>query len=212
MRRNLIRTDFQHGQLGKSRTECADKLRLHGVAQLILGVGLRHVARHVGVQLDRVGDAEGVCTVAAEGNVHVKVDARINHAESDRIGCTELVIQDLLGVEVVHPLILARVTAVGEALTDCFEGFENALAERSCENGRFGGTVPCKLTGFGTKLHDLALFNDDHALTVCDSDAGTVGDDVIFRFGIGGTSADTLLSLDDQNIVCNGVAVENSFH
>ncbi len=104
---------------------------------------------------------------------------RVDHAERDGVRRAELVVDQLLGVEIVDPLILSGVAAVSKALADRLEGLLDALAEVAREDRRLGRAVVCKFAGLGADLDDLALLDDDHALTVGDGDAGTVRYDVV---------------------------------
>ena len=105
--------------------------------------------------------------------------ALVDHAERNRRGRAVFVADELLGVEVVHALILGWLAAEGEALADVLEGGKNALAERAGENGGLGRGIIDEFAGLGAKLRDLALIDDDHALTVGDGDHRAVGNDVV---------------------------------
>ena len=99
----------------------------------------------------------------------------------------------------------------GETLADILEYGLQVLAQLSAvEDGGFGGHVVLVFTGFCAEVHDLALVYDDHALSVGDSDDGTVGDHVIVSV-VGGTSADLLLSLGDENICGDRFTIEVLF-
>ena len=117
-------------------------------------------------------------------------------------------VDKLLGIEIIHTLILTGVSAVGETFTDSLKGFLNALTEIAGEDRGFGGSIICKFTGVRTGHHDLTLFNNNHALPISHGNTGTIGDDVVISFRVGGTSADALLPLGGKHLLWHSLAVE----
>ena len=81
------------------------------------------------VEQHGVGNFVGIHAVAADGHVDVQPDVAVDNAEGDRGGRAELVVHDLLGIEVVNALVLARVSAEREAAAYGLERIEQALAE-----------------------------------------------------------------------------------
>ena len=201
-------TDLLLGDLGKGGLKGGNELRLELAVDLLAGIFLGHVAADVGVEEQGVGDTVGIQTAAAHGHVDVKADVPVHNAEGNGGRRAELVIDDLLGVEVIHALVLAGVAAEGESLADELEGLLEAGAEAAGKEGGLRGVVPDKFAGFRAELYDLALLHDDHALAVGHGDHRAVGDDVVIAFGVAGASGDALLALDSQNILVNGVTVE----
>lgn len=76
-----------------------------------------------------------------------------------------LVFSKFFGVE-IYPLILASVTALSETFIDGFECILDAFAQPAFKDGWLGGAIEYKFTGLSADLHDLALFYDNHVLTV----------------------------------------------
>ena len=201
-------TDLQLGDLSEGGLEGGNELRFQLAVDLLAGVFIADIAAYVGVEQQGVGDLVGVNAAAADGNVNIQTDVAVDHAEGDGRGRAELVVDQLFRVEVVDALVLAGVAAVGKALADGLEGLLDGGSQLAGEDAGLCGGVVGELAGFGADLDDLSLLHDDHALTVSDSNAGAVGDDVVVALGIGGTGGDLLLALDHQHIFRQGFTVE----
>ena len=207
-RRNLCRAKLLFRQRAESRLQSVDEFRFELVVDLLAGKLALHIAAKPCVEQQRIGDHIGIHAVAAHLHSAADTDALVYHFKYDRAGRTEFVVQNFFGVEIIYPLILAGVAAVSETLADGLKRILDAFAQTACKDRRLGGSVVCKFTGFGADLHDLALFHDDHALTVRHGNSGTVGDDVIVPFCVGGTPANTLFPLAHQYIVGQCFAVK----
>ena len=166
----------------------------------------------VGVEQQRVADAVSKAAVAAD--IHRELVAPLladHYAERDgRCGAVQDLAQ-FLGVDVVHPLILAGVAAVGKALGYGLEGCCQTIAEVAGEHAGLGGGIEGILARFGAHLHHAALLHDEHALSVCHSNAAAVGDDIILAV-VGAAAGSALLALDHQHILIQRIAMKNSFH
>ena len=132
----------------------------------------------------------------------------VHHTEGHGAGSAVLVAHQFLGVEVVDSLILGRLTAEGETLTQLCKGLLDALAQIAAEDGGLGGCIVCILAGFSGKFHDLALVHDHHALAVSNQDHGAGGDDIVSSLGVGASLARYLLALHDQDIRGDCLATE----
>ena len=121
------------------------------------------------------------------------------------------VAHDLFRIEVINALILRRVAAVCETFADVLEDSHEIICEVTAEDGRLGGTVVGEHTGLGTDLDNLALLDDDHALSVVDGNAGAAADDVVRRARVGAVPTDTLLPLCNKGVLIETVAVEIFF-
>ena len=119
-----------------------------------------------------------------------------------------LVAHDLLCVEIVDALILRCVAAERETLADVLEHGYEVAREIAAEYRRLGGAVVRECARLGTDLDDLALLDDDHALTIVHGDAGAIADDVVRCTRIRAAPTDTLLSLCDERVLVEAVAVE----
>ena len=142
------------------------------------GCNPHHVAADICIEQNRVADAVAVFAEAANGNVNVDPRALVNDAEQDRRRRAVPVANELLGVEVVDALILGRFAAKGESACRCFKGVEDAGTSWP-EKIEGSVEVVDELAGFRAKLRDLALIDDDHALSIGNRHNGAVGDDVL---------------------------------
>ena len=170
----LIGTQLHIRKLAEGRLERAYKLGLELAVELIAGVLPLNIAADIGVEKQRICDLVRIHARAAHRYIDIKADLAVNDAERDGIGRAELIVDELFEVKVVNALILGGVAAVGKALADGLECFLYAGAEAAGENGRLGRCIVCKLTRLCADLDDLALLNNDHALTVGNGNAGTV--------------------------------------
>ena len=190
--------------------------RLQSVQQLTLQAGSnlgcvilgRDVAAHVGVEQQRVADAAGEAAVAPQIDRELVAPLLADHyAERDRRCGAVQDLAQLLGVDVVHPLILAGVAAVGKALGYGLESGCQTVAEVAGEHAGLGGGIEGILARFGAHLHHAALLHDEHALSVCHGDAAAVGDDVVLAV-VGTAAGGALLALYHQHIFVQRIAVE----
>ena len=124
----------------KCRLQCREQLALELRVYFVSRVGLLDVAAHVLVEHERVDNPVRVLAVAAHGDVHVQSNVVVDHAEGHRRRRPVLVAHNLLGVEEVDALVLARVTAKREARPHALEGRPYPLAQRAAlakEEARF---------------------------------------------------------------------------
>jgi len=130
-----------------------------------------------------------------------------HHPEGDGGGGAVQDLAQLLGVDVVHPLVLAGVAAVGKALGHGQEGFRQTVAEVAGKNAWLGRSIKGELARLGAYLHDLALFHDEHTLPIGHGDAAAVGDDVILAV-VGAAAGGALLALYHQHILIQRITIE----
>ena len=149
-----------------------------------------------------------VLAEAADADVDVDAGALIHHAKRHGARRTVLVAGQLLGVEVVDALILRGLAAEGEALADVAEHLTDALTEVPGEDRRLGRCVIRVLARLGADLHDLALFDDEHALPVGDGDARAGGDDVLVAVRVARAAGGFFLSLHGQHVCRQGLTEE----
>ena len=201
-------TDAHFGDFGESGLQSGQKLALKLSVDHISGIRTRYVAADVGVKQDRVRYAVAVFAEAADIDVDIDSRSLIDYTERYRRRCAVLVADQLLGVEVIDPLILGGLASERDSLAKVRERRLQVLSQISVEDRRLGGRIVGEFAGFSAKLGDLALIHDDHALSVRDRDYGSVGNDIVCASGVGGTSAYTLLSLSDQNVCRQCFTVE----
>lgn len=103
---------------------------------------------------------------------------------------------------------MTGITAVADAHADFLERFLDAVSETSGKDARFGGRIVSIFARFGAEFDDSAVIDDNHALTVCNSDSASVRDDVFASLGIGRFGGNALLSLCHQHIRRQSLAVE----
>ena len=208
MGNDLVGTKLHVRQLCKSRLQRADKLRFQLAVQFIAGVVLRDVAADFCIEQQGVRNAVGVHAGAADGHIHIQSDFGIHHAERDRVWRAEFVVDQLFGVEVIHPLILSGVAAKGKALAHRAEGLQDTVTQRSGEDAGFRGGVVCKLSRLGADLHDLALLHDHHALPVRHGDDAAVGNNIVIALGIGRAGTSALAALHHHSVLIHCLAIE----
>ena len=200
--------DAHLGYLGKGGLEGGQQLRLHLPRYLLGSEILADVAADVGVEQHGVFQPDAVFTEAADADVYVDARALVHHPEGDGAGRAVLVAGQLLGVEIVDALVLWRLAAEGEALADVLKHALDGFAQVTGKEARLRGRVVGVFARLGAHIHDPALLHDKHALAVCHSDDGAVGDDVVIALGVAGAARDLLLSLQRQNFRGYGLAVE----
>ena len=171
--------DAHVGNFRERGLKGGQKLSFQLAVETVAGEFLRDVAADVRVEENRVADAVAVFAEAAKGNVDVDARALVDDAEGNGAWRTVFVADEFLGVEVVDALVLRGLTAEGEALADVLEGVEDTLAKRAGEDGGLGRGIIDEFARLGAELRDLALIDDDHALTIGHGDDRAVGDDVL---------------------------------
>ena len=169
---------------------------------------LCNVSAHVGVEKYRVAEVIAVFAEAADADIYVNSGSLVDDSERNRGGSAVFVPHKLLGVEIVNSLILCGVAAECETLADGLEGVKNTAAEVAREDGRLRGGVKNELAGYCAELHDLALFDDCHALAVRNGDDGALGDDIVLSLGVAASAAHSLLSFSHENVNGHGIAVK----
>ena len=203
--------DALGADLRKSGLESGEKLGLELAVEPVAGVVLGNVAADVRVEEDRIGDVIAVLAEAADGNVDIYSCAIVDYAEGNGARSAVLIADELLEVEEVYSLILGRFAAEGESLSEIFKGLDKALAEASGEYGGLGAGVVDELARLGADVDDLALIDDDHALSVGNGDNGAVGDYVVAPLRVGGAAGGPVVSLRHENVLRNSLTVKIFF-
>ena len=158
-----------------------------------------HIAADIGIEQQGICHPVGILPETADSNVDVDPCPLVHHPERNRGGCTVLVAYDLLGVEVIHPLVLGGLAAKGKTLADILEHLPDTLPQVARKDAGFRGGVEGKFAGFGAYLHHLALLHDHHALAVGHGDHGAAGDNVVAAFGVAGAPGGPFPPLDRQH-------------
>ena len=160
--------------LGKGGLQSGEQLGLKLAVDLVARIAIGHVAAHIGVEQQRVGDAVRILAVAAHRDVNIQADVVIDHAEGHGRGGAVLVADDLLGVDEVDALVLASVAAKGKAAADIGERLLDGVAQIAAKDARLAAGVKDKLAGLQRNLDDLAVLYHEHALAIVDGDDGAV--------------------------------------
>ena len=194
--------------LGKGGLQGGEQLGLKLAVDLVARIAIGHVAAHVGVEQQRVGDAVRILAVAAHGDVDVQANVVIDHAEGHRRGGAVLVADDLLGVDEVDALVLARVAAKGKAAADIGEGLLDGVAQVAAKDARLAAGIEDELTGLQRDFDDLAVLHHEHALAVVDGDDRAVGDDVVLAARVGAAATGALAALAGQDVSRHRFAID----
>ena len=195
-------TDAHFGDPAEGHAQSSQQLGTQLIVQPVTGVGIGNVAADVLVKQHGVTDAVGEQAEAADAHVHVQADVVVHHAEGHRAGGAVLVARQLLGVKIVDPLILGRLSAEGEAPSKLGEGLGNALPQVAAENGGLCGGIIGVFAGLGGKFHNPALIHNHHALTVGYQNHRTGSNDIIAA-AIGAAAAAGLAPLQRQHPLGN---------
>ena len=198
--------DAHFGDPAKSRTQSAQKLASQLAVQLVPGVGGGDVAADILIEQHGVADAVGEHAEAPDAHIHVKADVVVHHPEGHGAGSAVFVARQLLGVEVVHPLVPGSFPAKGEPAAQFQEGFLHPFSQISAENGGSGGGVVGILSRLGGEFHNFSLIHDHHALPVGHHDHGAGGDDVVIS--LIATPLGHPPALHRQHVRVHGVAPE----
>ena len=147
--------------------------------------------------------------MAADADVDIQPDVAVDHAEGNGVGCAVFVAQNLLGVEEINALILARIPAEGNALADGLEGVEQPLAESAVKNARLGGRIIDEFARFRAQLDHLSLIDDNHALPFVDGNHRAVGQDIVLALGIGtALVAGALFAFGHKHVFRHSVTID----
>ena len=186
--------------LGKSRLQGRQQLGLELAVQRLAEIGVFHIAADIGVKQDGVGDAVAVLAKAPDADVHVDAGPLVHHPERHRAGGAVFVAGQLLGVDVVDPLVGGFLAAKGKALAHLGKDVINILGQPAAEQGGLGTGIVGVLTGLGAEIHHLALLHDEGALALSHGHDGAIGDDVLTAMAVGRAAALLFLAFDGQNI------------
>ena len=200
--------DAHLGDSGKSGLEGGHQLGFQLAVNALPGIFPGEIAADVLIKQHGVADPVGILAEAADGNIGIQTDVAIHHPEGNRAGGAVLIADQLLGIEIVHPLILGRLTAEGEAFADGGERLEDALPQIARKDAGLGGGVVCKFARLGAELRDPALIHNHHALAVGHGDDGAVGNDVVASFGVAGTGTGALFAIYRQHVGGHGITIK----
>ena len=207
MARNCTVADAHAGNLGKSRLQSRQQLTLQLRIELISGVLIFHISADVHIEQDRILDLVGILTEALDGDIHIQIDIGVDNAERNRVRGTVLIADDILGVEIIDPLIRPGVSAEADTLLERLKAVLDALPEAALENGRLCRGIPLECAGHGTDLNDLALLDDHHALAFVDNNDRAIRNHIVAAM-ILAASALALLALLDKNVIRHGRTIE----
>ena len=173
------RRDLRKGRLQR-RQELTLELAVQGVA----GVGAVDIADNIRVKEHRVRDAVGIFAEAFDRDVHIQANVLVDHAKRHRARRAVFVADDLLRVHIIHPLIVRRLRAKGEALAHRLEAFDDAAPQLAAEQARLRRCIVGEGPRLRTELDDLALVGDEHALPLRHHDHRARRDQVVAALAV----------------------------
>ena len=127
-----------------------------------------------------------VLAKAPDGDIHIQTDVFVHDAERDRACSAVFISHQLFCVEIIHALILWRLSAEGETFPDVAEAFLQAFAERAGEDARLGGIIKDKFARLCADLYDR--------------DDGAAADDIVGTLGVGAASADSFFTFHSDDV------------
>ena len=192
---NALCRDFR-----KSRLQCCQKLGFELGIDAFSVIRVLHIGADVGVEADRIDDMVAVLAKAPDGDIHIQTDVFVHDAERNRACSAVFISHQLFCVEIIHALILWRLSAEGETFPDVAEAFFQAFAECAGKDARLGGIIKDKFARLCADLYDLALLHDHHKLSVCDRDDGAAADDIVGTLGVGAASADSFFTFHSDDV------------
>ena len=136
VRHYLIGTESKFGKLSECGLKRAYEFGLELPVKCVSCVFSLNVSANVRIEKKRIRYFVGINTRTANRNIDIKSYVRVNNSERNRIRCSEFVVYKFLCVEIVNPLILARISAVSKALAYRFERVDYSLAQRSGKYAR----------------------------------------------------------------------------
>ena len=207
MQRQLRVANAHGGHLAKSGLKRGHELGLQHGVQPVPPEFIGNVSADILIEEDGVTDPVGILAEAPDGHRGAETDILIHYPEGHRSGGAVLIAVELLGVDVIDPLVLARVSAEGEPAAKGGEAGLDALPQGPGEDAGLGGGIVDEFARLGADLRDLPLIHDQHTLTVRHGDHGAVGDDVIAAL-VGRPGGHPLAPLYRQNRFRQSVTVK----
>ena len=205
MRGDLAVSDAVASHCRKRRLQRGEKLCLELAVDLVSCEVACDISDNSCIEKDRIHYSVAVLSETCEGNIEVDAGIVILYPERYGIGRSVLVAHDLLRIYEVYSLILSRHSSELESLAYIGKSLFEAGPEVPVKQRRLRLAVEYIFSGLSAEIQNLALLDDDHALSVCDSDYGPVADDVV-RSVIRSASA-SCRSLE-KHFVRNGFTVE----
>ena len=204
--------DAHRADPGKRRLQGGHQLGLQLAVQCVAGVGVFHIAADVGVKQDGVGDPVAVLAKAPHADVNVDAGARIHDPEGNGAGRAVFAAHQLLGVDVIHPLVGGGLPAEGEPLADLGKHFVDVGGQPLAgkEGGLSAGAVGVRAR-FRAEIHHLALLDDEGALPLGNGDHRAVGDDVVPAMTVGRAARGALFTPDGEDLRRERVARKKFF-
>ncbi|CDA89338.1 unknown [Firmicutes bacterium CAG:238] len=152
-----------------------------------------------------------VLTKAFDGNIHIQTDVFVHDTERDCTRGAVFVSHQLFRIEIVHALVLWRLSAEGKTFPDVAEAFLQTFAELAGKDARLGGIIKDKFARLCADLYNLTLLHDHHKLSVRDCDDGTAADDIVGTLGVGCASANSFFTLNCDDIFRHGLTIKILF-
>ena len=198
--------------LRKSRLESREKLRLELAVKLASLVAVFRISCHIRIKQNGVDNFIRILAETTDTDRQFQSRIVIRYLERNLTGCTVFISYNFLRIEIIDPLVLARIPAKSKTAAYLLEhGKYTFLIQTACKKRRFRGTVIRILPRLGTKIHHLAGLDNHHALSVINGNHRPVRYDIILTAGIRTPPAGPLLPFHHQHIGRHTVAIEKFF-
>ena len=146
--------------------------------------------------------------MTSHSHIHIQPDPGIHNPERDRISSTKLVIHKLLGIKIIHPLILTRITAKSKPLPDRIKGLPDTVTQTTRKNTRLRRSIIRILSRIRTNLNNLPLLHDHHTLSIRHSDPAAAGNNIITPMLIGRPGRRPLRPLHNHHFFIHSLTVK----
>ena len=176
---NRAIADAHIGDLAERGLKSCQELRAKLVLDAVPGVIGIDIAADILVEQDRIADPVSIFAEAADRDVYIEADILVDNTERNRIGRAVLIADDVLGIEIVDPLIMRRYAAVGKTCLELLKARRKTRAEAAGEHAGLCGGVIGVGAGLRADIHDRALIHNDHALALVYNDRRAVRDDIL---------------------------------
>ena len=105
---NRAVADAHIGDLTERGLKSCQKLGAQLVLDAVSCIVAVDISADVLIEQDRIADSVSIFAEAADRDINIETDILVDYAERNRIGCSVLVADDVLGVKIVNPLIVCR--------------------------------------------------------------------------------------------------------
>ena len=205
MRRHFRITDAHGSDFGESRLQSSEQFRFQLGIQLLPSVLVFHITTDIRIKQHRITNMVAVFSERTQTNIHINSRPLIQDTEGNRRCRTVFIADNLLGIEIIDPLVFRILSAEGKTLGETFKGSLHPLLEIAAEDRRLRRSVIGKGARFCTEFDNLSLIYNHHALPVSDRYNGSGRDDIVISF-VGASPALHACASCHQHFIRQGVA------